>query len=86
MTLHFTLDEIPAASPELIWELPAIGASLGAAAVDEAAMVASASTATSTSQAEPDWKKFGLWAVLLLSVVFLAAMAFSLLRKSFEKS
>ncbi|MHC8404690.1 hypothetical protein [Pseudomonas sp. TMB3-21] len=23
MTLHFTLDEIPAASPELIWELPA---------------------------------------------------------------
>ncbi|MHC8404689.1 DUF3999 family protein [Pseudomonas sp. TMB3-21] len=63
-----------------------IGASLGTAAVDEAAMVASGSTATSTSQAETDWKKFGLWAVLLLSVVFLAAMAFSLLRKSSEKS
>ncbi|MCY1562950.1 hypothetical protein D9M68_1004170 [compost metagenome] len=28
-----------------------------------------------------DWKKLGLWAVLLLSVLFLAAMAFSLLRK-----
>ncbi|MFJ2694498.1 DUF3999 domain-containing protein [Pseudomonas sp. NPDC087336] len=28
-----------------------------------------------------DWKKFGLWAVLLLGVFFLAAMAFSLLRK-----
>ncbi|MGJ7516505.1 DUF3999 domain-containing protein [Pseudomonas baetica] len=28
-----------------------------------------------------DWKKFGLWAVLLLSVLFLAVMAFSLLRK-----
>ncbi|WCM51721.1 DUF3999 domain-containing protein [Pseudomonas sp. WJP1] len=28
-----------------------------------------------------DWKKVGLWAVLLLGVLFLAAMAFSLLRK-----
>ena len=28
-----------------------------------------------------NWKKIGLWAVLLLSVVFLGAMAFSLLRK-----
>jgi hypothetical protein len=33
-----------------------------------------------------DWKKFGLWAVLLLSVLFLAAMAFSLLRKPPAKS
>lgn len=56
-------------------------ASLGRAAVDEAAMVEPTSTATSTLQADTDWKKFGLWAVLLLSVLFLAAMAFSLLRK-----
>lgn len=61
-------------------------ASLGSAAVDEAAMVAPTSTVTSTSQAETDWKKFGLWAVLLLSVAFLAAMAFSLLRKPSVKS
>ena len=33
-----------------------------------------------------NWKKFGLWAVLLLSVLFLAAMAFSLLRKPPAKS
>ena len=29
----------------------------------------------------PDWKKFGLWAVLLLGVAALGAMAYSLLRK-----
>ncbi|NVZ77593.1 DUF3999 family protein, partial [Pseudomonas gingeri] len=28
-----------------------------------------------------DWKKIGLWAVLLLGVAALAGMAFSLLRK-----
>ncbi|MBP5129674.1 DUF3999 family protein, partial [Pseudomonas protegens] len=29
----------------------------------------------------PDWKKIGLWAVLLLGVLALAGMAFSMLRK-----
>lgn len=61
-------------------------ASLGTAAVDETAAVAPTSTVTSTSQVDTNWKKFGLWAVLLLSVLFLAAMAFSLLRKPPEKS
>jgi hypothetical protein len=61
-------------------------ASLGTAAVDETAAVAPTSTVTSTSQVNTNWKKFGLWAVLLLSVLFLAAMAFSLLRKPSAKS
>jgi hypothetical protein len=39
------------------------------------------STATTAAVAQTNWKKIGLWAVLLLSVVFLGAMAFSLLRK-----
>jgi len=30
---------------------------------------------------EPNWKKLGLWAVLLLGVAALGAMAYSLLRK-----
>jgi len=29
----------------------------------------------------PNWKKLGLWAVLLLGVAALGAMAYSLLRK-----
>ncbi|MNO03286.1 hypothetical protein D3C81_2239420 [compost metagenome] len=40
-----------------------------------------AATATAPATVETNWKKIGLWAVLLLSVLFLAAMAFSLLRK-----
>jgi len=50
-------------------------------------------TATSTPAVEAppvavstNWKKIGLWAVLLLSVVFLGAMAFSLLRKPPDKN
>lgn len=61
-------------------------AALGTAAVDEAAAVAPTSIVASTSQVDTNWKKFGLWAVLLLSVLFLAAMAFSLLRKPAAKS
>ncbi|MNL07771.1 hypothetical protein D3C87_1284600 [compost metagenome] len=53
---------------------------LGRASVD--GRVVTASTAATVPVAVgTDWKKFGLWAVLLLSVLFLAAMAFSLLRK-----
>ncbi|HEF4760468.1 TPA: DUF3999 domain-containing protein [Pseudomonas putida] len=59
---------------------PAKLATLGRASVDGDPLL------TPTAAAVPapvgtDWKKFGLWAVLLLSVLFLAAMAFSLLRK-----
>ena len=60
---------------------PAKWAALGKASVAGAVVETSTSTATSTAQADTNWKKFGLWAVLLLSVLFLAAMAFSLLRK-----
>ena len=60
---------------------PAKWAALGKATVAGGAVETSTSTATTTAQAGTNWKKFGLWAVLLLSVLFLAAMAFSLLRK-----
>ena len=56
-------------------------AALGKASVDGGAVVAPTSTVTAAATAATNWKKFGLWGVLLLSVVFLAAMAFSLLRK-----
>ncbi|KAB2518392.1 DUF3999 domain-containing protein [Pseudomonas sp. GXM4] len=56
-------------------------ASLGKATVQDEAVATQTSTATTAAVAGTNWKKFGLWAVLLLSVVFLGAMAFSLLRK-----
>ena len=56
-------------------------AALGKATVDSGVVATPTSAVTSTAQVETNWKKFGLWAVLLLSVLFLAAMAFSLLRK-----
>ncbi|MHC8316649.1 DUF3999 domain-containing protein [Pseudomonas sp. LB3P31] len=56
-------------------------AALGKATVDGGAVVASTAAVSTTATADTNWKKFGLWAVLLLSVLFLAAMAFSLLRK-----
>lgn len=56
-------------------------AALGKASVEGAAVVSNSSTVTAATTADTDWKKFGLWGVLLLSVLFLAAMAFSLLRK-----
>ena len=52
-------------------------ATLGKATVEGEGMVTPASTVTTGT----NWKKFGLWGVLLLSVLFLAAMAVSLLRK-----
>jgi hypothetical protein len=55
-------------------------ASLGQAKVDGGSAVTQPSTATPVVVGT-DWKKIGLWAVLLLGVGFLAAMAFSLLRK-----
>ncbi|MFC6339162.1 DUF3999 family protein [Pseudomonas sp. CCM 7891] len=39
------------------------------------------SEAAASTLAGPNWKKLGLWAVLLLGVVALGAMAYSLLRK-----
>ena len=61
-------------------------AALGKATVDSGVVATPTSAVTSTAQVETNWKKFGLWAVLLLSVLFLAAMAFSLLRKPPVKS
>ncbi|RON59038.1 DUF3999 domain-containing protein [Pseudomonas frederiksbergensis] len=60
---------------------PAKFASLGKATVDGGAVVTQAPTAVAAATADTNWKKFGLWAVLLLSVLFLAVMAVSLLRK-----
>jgi hypothetical protein len=60
---------------------PAKLATLGRATVDVGAVVSSASTEKTLATTDTQWKKFGLWVVLLLSVLFLAAMAFSLLRK-----
>jgi hypothetical protein len=59
---------------------PAKLATLGRASVDVGA-VPTPAAATVPVSVDTDWKKFGLWAVLLLSVLFLAAMAFSMLRK-----
>ncbi|MDN3221309.1 DUF3999 domain-containing protein [Pseudomonas nunensis] len=60
---------------------PAKFSALGKATVDSGAAVTQAPTAVAAATADTNWKKFGLWAVLLLSVLFLAVMAFSLLRK-----
>ncbi|MEO6680307.1 MAG: DUF3999 domain-containing protein [Pseudomonas sp.] len=60
---------------------PAKFASLGKATVDGGAAVTQPTTAVVAATADTNWKKFGLWAVLLLSVLFLAVMAISLLRK-----
>jgi len=56
---------------------------LGQAKVEGAAQLASATVAPAAAVAAggPDWKKIGLWAVLLLGVLALAGMAFSMLRK-----
>lgn len=61
-------------------------ATLGKATVQGEALTTQTSTATTAATTDTHWKKFGLWAVLLLSVLFLAAMAFSLLRKPSAKS
>lgn len=54
-------------------------AALGKATVEGGILVTP--VATVPMVVDTNWKKFGLWAVLLLSVLFLGAMAFSLLRK-----
>ncbi|MGC5700019.1 DUF3999 domain-containing protein [Pseudomonas sp. NFXW11] len=56
---------------------------LGQARVDGAAQPNTAATANpaSVTAGGPDWKKIGLWAVLLLGVLALGGMAYSLLRK-----
>lgn len=57
-------------------------ATLGTATVNgTATSTPVAAPATASATVATNWKKIGLWAVLLLSVLFLAAMAFSLLRK-----
>lgn len=56
-------------------------AALGRATVDGEVATTPTSTAVGAASTDTDWKTFGLWGVLLLSVLFLAAMAFSLLRK-----
>ncbi|NWD88547.1 DUF3999 domain-containing protein, partial [Pseudomonas sp. K5002] len=55
-------------------------AGLGQAKVAGEAVVTSAAVAAPVV-AGPNWKKLGLWAVLLLGVAALGAMAYSLLRK-----
>ncbi|NVZ89827.1 DUF3999 domain-containing protein [Pseudomonas yamanorum] len=55
-------------------------ATLGQANVAGEAVVTSPAVATPVD-AGPNWKKLGLWAVLLLGVAALGAMAYSLLRK-----
>jgi hypothetical protein len=64
---------------------PAKLATLGRAMVGVGEVVSKASTEKTLATSDTQWKKFGLWAVLLLSVLFLAAMAFSLLRKPSER-
>ncbi|MCY1183721.1 hypothetical protein D9M73_243650 [compost metagenome] len=61
-------------------------ATLGRALVDVGAVTTQPSASAASAPIDTHWKKFGLWAVLLLCVVFLAAMAFSLLRKPSAKS
>jgi hypothetical protein len=56
-------------------------AALGKATVEGGAVVTAVAPAVTAATADTNWKKFGLWAVLLLSVLFLAVMAASLLRK-----
>jgi hypothetical protein len=47
--------------------------------------VVSASVAAVSPPVGADWKKLGLWAVLLLGVAALGGMAYSLLRKPVAK-
>ncbi|MEB0044735.1 MULTISPECIES: DUF3999 domain-containing protein [unclassified Pseudomonas] len=56
-------------------------AALGKATVDGGAVLTPTSNPSAIAVAETNWKKIGLWSVLLLGVLLLAAMAASLLRK-----
>jgi len=64
---------IPDYSPQRLAGLGKATASAGAVVTPQPPVV--------TVAPGPDWKKIGLWAVLLLGVAALAGMAFSLLRK-----
>ncbi|EKQ7205564.1 DUF3999 domain-containing protein, partial [Pseudomonas aeruginosa] len=57
-------------------------ATLGSASLGEPLEVAMAAAAPAPGS---DWKKIGLWAVLLLGVALLVIMAMSLLRSSPNK-
>lgn len=72
---------IPDYSPQRLKEL-------GQAKVEGAAPLTpvAATAPASAAAVGPDWKKIGLWAVLLLGVLALAGMAVSLLRKPAAKS
>ncbi|BAQ78278.1 DUF3999 domain-containing protein [Pseudomonas sp. St29] len=72
---------IPDYSPQRLKEL-------GQAKVEGAAPLTpvAATAPTGAAAVGPDWKKIGLWAVLLLGVLALAGMAVSLLRKPAAKS
>ena len=59
---------------------PARLASLGVATAPQQVPVA-VEAAAQQAQAQADWKRIGLWAVLLAGVALLGGMAFSLLRK-----
>ena len=59
---------------------------LGQAQIEDGTLVTVPNAVLTPAPPVTDWKKIGLWAVLLLSVAFLAAMAFSLSRKSSVKS
>lgn len=64
--------------------LNGLGQATVAGTAQQPASAASPSVAAVASG--PDWKKIGLWAVLLLGVLALGGMAFSLLRKPAAKS
>lgn len=59
--------------------------SLGQARVEDAPLAGTDATPRAAEAHGPDWKKVGLWAVLLLGVLALAGMALSLLRKPAAK-
>lgn len=60
-------------------------AELGRASAPEA-VPAAVRQAADTAQSAADWKRIGLWAVLLVGVALLGGMAFSLLRKPADSS
>jgi hypothetical protein len=63
---------------------PTTQATLGSAQLAATPIIAA--TPSTLAEPGPDWKRIGLWAVLLLGVVFLGWMALSLLRVPPAKS
>jgi hypothetical protein len=72
---------IPGVTPEKL-------ATLGSAtlSVTPQAPVASPPATAAEADTGPDWKRVGLWAVLVLGVIFLGAMALGTLRNSNKRS